>query len=110
MQESTKCYFSLSTEDKRPHKTPVFVRVLAGSTTGILAVAVAHPTDVVKVRMQAQFGNNLGRYANSTDAYKKIFNKEGMKGLWRGNGKSLSPSLSLLSLSSSFLHICMINV
>lgn len=71
-------------EDNRPTKTPVFVRVLAGSTTGILAVAVAHPTDVVKVRMQAQFGNNLGRYANSTDAYKKIFTKEGMKGLWRG--------------------------
>lgn len=104
MKESTKCYFSLSTEDKRPHKTPVFVRVLAGSTTGILAVAVAHPTDVVKVRMQAQFGNNLGRYANSTDAYKKIFTKEGMKGLWRGNGKSLSLFCPFIPLSA-----CMYN-
>lgn len=66
-------------------------------------MAVAHPTDVVKVRMQAQFGNNLGRYANSTDAYKKIFTKEGMKGLWRGYCKSISLSLSQ-SLYLTFMY------
>lgn len=76
---------------------------MAGVTTGMLSVAMAHPTDVVKVRMQAQFGNNLGRYANSSDAYKKVYTKEGMKGLWRGKNvficlsgcMSLCPSLSL---------------
>lgn len=69
-------------------------------------MAVAHPTDVVKVRMQAQFGNNLGRYANSTDAYKKIFTKEGMKGLWRGYCKSLSQSLSLTFMYNKCVNIC----
>lgn len=103
-------FFSLFTEDNRPTKTPVFVRVLAGSTTGILAVAVAHPTDVVKVRMQAQFGNNLGRYANSTDAYKKIFTKEGMKGLWRGNGKSLYPFYLPHPVSLAYMYNKCVNI
>ncbi|XP_062601371.1 dicarboxylate carrier SLC25A8-like [Saccostrea cucullata] len=73
----------LLTEDNKPNRTPVSIRILAGVTTGILSVAVAHPTDTVKVRMQAQSGNNL-RYASTSDAYKKIYNTEGVKGLWRG--------------------------
>ncbi|XP_048733001.1 dicarboxylate carrier SLC25A8-like isoform X2 [Ostrea edulis] len=68
----------------KPNSTPVSIRILAGVTTGMLSVAIAHPTDVVKVRMQAQFGSNRGRYVSTSDAYKTIYTKEGMKGLWRG--------------------------
>lgn len=60
------------------------VRILAGITTGGLAVVCAQPTDVVKVRMQAQSGNAPTRYANSFQAYKTIARDEGMKGLYKG--------------------------
>ena len=71
----------------------------------MLSVAMAHPTDVVKVRMQAQFGNNLGRYANSSDAYKKVYTKEGMKGLWRG--KKMSSICLSGCIASLRLYVCL---
>ncbi|XP_074130970.1 mitochondrial brown fat uncoupling protein 1 isoform X2 [Sminthopsis crassicaudata] len=61
-------------------------RILAGCTTGGLAVIVAQPTDVVKVRLQAQ--SNLSgakpRYTGTFHAYKTIATEEGARGLWKG--------------------------
>ncbi|XP_014240036.1 mitochondrial uncoupling protein 2-like [Cimex lectularius] len=60
-------------------------RVLAGLTTGALAVFIAQPTDVVKVRFQAQLKNEIGsRYKSTLEAYKTIASKEGKAGLWKG--------------------------
>ncbi|XP_078395236.1 mitochondrial brown fat uncoupling protein 1 [Cetorhinus maximus] len=62
------------------------IRLLAGSTTGGLAVLLAQPTDVVKVRFQAQ--RNLRgvpkRYNGTIQAYKSIAKEEGVRGLWKG--------------------------
>lgn len=61
------------------------VRVAAGMTTGGLAVLLAQPTDVVKVRFQATNNAASGtRYASTFEAYKTISAKEGLRGLWRG--------------------------
>ncbi|CAH2225759.1 mitochondrial uncoupling 3 [Pelobates cultripes] len=60
-------------------------RLLAGCTTGAMAVAVAQPTDVVKVRFQAQANASTSRrYKGTMDAYKTIAKEEGMRGLWKG--------------------------
>ncbi|XP_041055848.1 mitochondrial uncoupling protein 2-like isoform X3 [Carcharodon carcharias] len=61
-------------------------RLLAGCTTGGMAVIMAQPTDVVKVRFQAQL-NLTGvnkRYSGTIDAYRKIAKEEGLSGLWKG--------------------------
>jgi len=47
------------------------VRVLAGVTTGSLAILVAQPMDVVKIRMQAA-GSGINQYNGVFDAYYKI--------------------------------------
>ncbi|CAL8362484.1 unnamed protein product [Lota lota] len=62
------------------------VRLLAGSTTGAMAVALAQPTDVVKVRFQAQVRLEDGgrRYNSTMDAYRTIARDEGVRGLWKG--------------------------
>lgn len=77
----------LLTGEEEPTYCPVCIRIFAGVTTGALSVSLAQPTDVVKVRMQAQFGANKGRYSGTMDAYRTIYKTEGMKGLWRGNQK-----------------------
>lgn len=61
-------------------------RLLAGCTTGAMAVAFAQPTDVVKVRFQAQtrLADGEKRYKGTMDAYKTIARDEGIKGLWKG--------------------------
>ena len=58
---------------------PPAIRILAGMTTGALAVISAQPTDVVKVRMQADCPppGQPRRYAGSNIAYKTIASQEG---------------------------------
>ncbi|KAI3373114.1 hypothetical protein L3Q82_006444 [Scortum barcoo] len=67
-------------------------RLLAGCTTGAMAVALAQPTDVVKVRFQAQ-ARSLGharRYCGTIDAYKTIAKEEGIRGLWKGTAPNIA--------------------
>ncbi|XP_018333477.1 mitochondrial uncoupling protein 2 [Agrilus planipennis] len=68
-------------------------RVAAGITTGGLAVFIAQPTDVVKVRFQASMGQSevaSPRYNNVREAYKSIASKEGLRGLWKGTFPNVS--------------------
>ncbi|XP_061686142.1 mitochondrial brown fat uncoupling protein 1 isoform X2 [Syngnathoides biaculeatus] len=64
----------------------VVMRILAGCTTGAMAVSFAQPTDVVKVRFQAQMNLDgvARRYSGTMQAYKHIFRNEGLRGLWKG--------------------------
>jgi len=62
-------------------------RILAGLITGAFGITVACPTDVVKIRLQAEGKKAPGvprRYNGSLDAYKKIVAEEGFKGLYTG--------------------------
>lgn len=63
----------------------------AGITTGALAVLIAQPTDVVKVRLQAGvLGRSSVRYNSTLHAYKSIAFNEGPRGLWKGIFSSIS--------------------
>lgn len=63
----------------------IFTRICAGLTTGGLAVMLAHPTDVVKVRFQAASRSSTGRrYTSTLEAYRTIGREEGVRGLWKG--------------------------
>lgn len=55
-----------------------------------MAVALAQPTDVVKIRFQAQTRSNehTKRYCGTIDAYKTIAKEEGVRGLWKGNSRT----------------------
>lgn len=68
---------------ENPEGLQIFTRIMAGLTTGGLAVLLAQPTDVVKVRYQAQNRANL-QYKSTFSAYRKIGREEGVKGLWKG--------------------------
>lgn len=85
--------FNLSSPDPG-----VLIRILAGCTTGAMAVSFAQPTDVVKVRFQAQM--NLDgvsrRYSGTMQAYRHIFQNEGLRGLWKGIIKKKSFKIKML--------------
>jgi len=67
------------------------VRISAGITTGGLAVLFAQPTDVVKVRMQAQRSSGgAARYSGTINAYSTIAKTEGISGLWKGTLPNVS--------------------
>jgi solute carrier family 25 uncoupling protein 8/9 len=62
-------------------KTPTIgQRIIAGLITGAIGIIVACPTDVVKVRLQAEGKKPEGvpkKYKGSIDAYQKIYTQEG---------------------------------
>ncbi len=79
--------------------TGIGVRLLAGCTTGGMAVLCAQPTDVVKVRMQAQPSNAPKRYNGVMAAYRTIAVNEGIKGLWKGQ-------CQITSILTVHMHVC----
>jgi Mitochondrial carrier protein len=82
---------SSSSATPSPSSPNMLVKLLAGLFTGALASGICNPTDVVKVRMQAD-GMKRGpdgsllppRYKNVFDAFKNIYTTEGLKGLYKG--------------------------
>ncbi|XP_057244972.1 putative mitochondrial transporter UCP3 [Malurus melanocephalus] len=71
---------------KSAEHTSLAARLLAGCTTGAVAVACAQPTDVVKVRFQASRALSGGArcYSGTVYASRTIAREEGIRGLWRG--------------------------
>ncbi|GFZ13281.1 uncoupling protein 2 [Actinidia rufa] len=71
----------------------LFQKILAAMITGALAIAVANPTDLVKVRLQAE-GNLLPgatrRYSGALNAYYSIMKQEGLAALWTGLGPNIA--------------------
>lgn len=66
---------------------PLSMKIAAGLTTGALAIMVASPTDLVKVRMQAEGKLPAGvpkRYPSALSAYGIIAKQEGVAALWTG--------------------------
>lgn len=66
---------------------PFAAKVAAGLTTGSIGIMIASPTDLVKVRMQAEGRLPPGtprQYNNVFHAFKKIVQVEGVAALWTG--------------------------
>lgn len=82
MYDSVKAVYQTVIHEN-PDGFQIVTRILAGLTTGGLAVMIAQPTDVVKVRYQAQSRSNL-RYKSTFSAYRVIGKEEGVRGLWKG--------------------------
>lgn len=81
LYDSMKQFYTRGSEN-----AGIVSRLLAGCTTGAMAVTFAQPTDVVKVRFQAQarLADGTKRYNGTMDAYRTIARDEGVKGLWKG--------------------------
>ncbi|XP_072985742.1 mitochondrial uncoupling protein 1-like [Typha latifolia] len=72
---------------------PLSKKILAGLTTGALAIVVANPTDLVKVRLQAEGKLPSGvprRYSGALSAYATIIRQEGLGALWTGLGPNVA--------------------
>ncbi|XP_047329916.1 mitochondrial uncoupling protein 1-like [Impatiens glandulifera] len=72
---------------------PLSKKILAGLTTGALAITIANPTDLVKVRLQSEGKLPPGvprRYSGALNAYSTIARQEGVKALWTGLGPNVA--------------------
>ncbi|KAI5408842.1 Mitochondrial uncoupling protein 2, variant 3 [Lathyrus oleraceus] len=74
-------------------EVPLYHMILAALLTGALAITIANPTDLVKVRLQAEGHLPSGvpkRYSGAMDAYSTILKHEGLGALWTGLGPNIA--------------------
>ena len=66
-------------------------KVAAGLIAGTIAISIASPTDVVKVRLQSQglLPPEQQIYKGSIDCLRKSVARDGIKGLWIGWGPNV---------------------
>jgi len=57
--------------------------ITAGSVRGFAQVAVGHPLDTIKVRLQTQSGKDA-RFAGVTDCFRETLKNEGVMGFYKG--------------------------
>lgn len=75
------------------NRPPLLLKIAAGLTTGAFAITIASPTDLVKVRMQAEGRLPEGtpkKYPSALSAYRIIARDEGVSGLWKGLGPNIA--------------------
>eukprot|EP01116_Phalansterium_solitarium_P004197 TRINITY_DN15119_c0_g1_i1.p1 TRINITY_DN15119_c0_g1~~TRINITY_DN15119_c0_g1_i1.p1 ORF type:complete len:307 (-),score=27.26 TRINITY_DN15119_c0_g1_i1:145-1065(-) len=74
--------------DGKPRPLSIWRAMAAGATSGAIGQLVASPTDLIKVRMQADGRlvkqGHPARYTGIFDALVKVSRQEGLGGLWRG--------------------------
>ncbi|KAF5809836.1 putative mitochondrial carrier UCP, mitochondrial carrier domain superfamily [Helianthus annuus] len=71
----------------------LFQKILAALITGAIAITLANPTDLVKVRLQAEGKLPPGaprRYSGALNAYYTIIKEEGLVALWTGLGPNIA--------------------
>lgn len=85
----------------------IVVKVLAGLAAGATGAAIANPTDLVKVRMQAAAkGKTAHAYKGTLDAFAVIYRQEGLAGLYRGVGPTTQRAMLLTATQlASYDHI-----
>lgn len=67
------------------HDESLFLNVCLGMLAGATSAAITTPTDVLKVRMQAQTGG-ANHELSLAACFIDVYRNEGVKGLWRGVG------------------------
>lgn len=87
-------YGQISAYFRKPGEDTISLprKILAGFISGAIGITVANPTDLVKVRMQAEGNLPAGvkpRYSGVMNAYSTIVKQEGVRGLWTGLGPAV---------------------
>ena len=67
---------------------PLWKGIVAGFSSGVMGQAIASPTDLVKVQMQADgkrvAAGHAPRYTGIGNAFATIYRQGGVSGLWKG--------------------------
>jgi hypothetical protein len=60
-------------------------KVLIGGVSGVAAISITYPTDLIRRRLQLQgFDKTVPKYNGFFDCLRKIVRKEGVRGIYRG--------------------------
>ncbi|ELU42586.1 carnitine/acyl carnitine carrier [Rhizoctonia solani AG-1 IA] len=81
---------------RAPQTSSHIVSFLSGGVGGISAVAIGHPFDLTKTRLQTA---PEGAYTGALDVVKKTLARDGVKGMYRGMGPPLAGVTPIFAIS-----------
>ncbi|XP_071817589.1 mitochondrial substrate carrier family protein ucpB-like [Apostichopus japonicus] len=79
-----------------PANTPFYKKIMAGATAGAIGSIVVVPTDLIRVRFQAEGKLEIGqhaRYQGFWQALTDIAKTEGLRGLYRGTSPTVQRAM-----------------
>ncbi|KAI8810145.1 mitochondrial carrier domain-containing protein [Cladochytrium replicatum] len=84
--------------DPKNGSAPAWKRVIAGSLCGVMGAFACNPFELVKTRLQSSAAGKIAvghqhQYSGVWDALKKIVQKDGFTGLYRGSVLSMGRSI-----------------
>ncbi|KAK9761403.1 hypothetical protein K7432_013726 [Basidiobolus ranarum] len=86
----------LVTPESQDKPLPLWKKILAAGSAGAIGSAIANPTDLVKVRMQAK--SDVVVYRSTLEAFVRIYREEGgIRGLYRGVSPTTQRAMLLTS-------------
>ncbi|KAI3760533.1 hypothetical protein L1987_50928 [Smallanthus sonchifolius] len=87
----------------------LFQKIVAALITGAIAITLANPTDLVKVRLQAEGKLPPGaprRYTGALNAYYTILKEDGLVALWTGLGPNIARNATVNAAElASYDHV-----
>ncbi|XP_048318292.2 nicotinamide adenine dinucleotide transporter 1, chloroplastic [Ziziphus jujuba] len=106
--EKLKCYFAKSENTTVDKLNPSSV-AMASAISKVLASVMTYPHEVIRSRLQeqGQARNTQGQYAGVIDCVNKVFQKEGLRGFYRGCATNLmrtTPSAIITFTSYEMIH------
>lgn len=84
-----------------PRDETLSINVVCGIVAGVVSSSIANPTDVLKVRMQA---NGDGK--NMVSSFTQIYKQEGLHGLWRGVGPTAQRAATVAGVELPAYDLC----
>lgn len=96
-----------------PNSSIILRKVFSGFLSGLISSGICNPLDLVKLRMQAAHGASTKKdddvsifdYANTIDAFYKIWQTEGLIGLYQGVVPTMARASVLASVELSFYDL-----
>ncbi|XP_067937520.1 mitochondrial substrate carrier family protein ucpB-like [Watersipora subatra] len=81
------------------HDTPMHVKMRAGALAGLFGSAFTTPTDIAKVRLQADGARGSPRlYKGPFDCFQQVYRQHGWKGLYTGATPNVIRAICLTSM------------
>ena len=74
---------------------PAAVFVLSAAVADLLSVVLSVPSDIISQRLQLQNSRHLASSVGGVQIARRIVQSEGVRGLWRGAGITLTLTLTL---------------
>jgi len=97
-------YYTLKKWVATPNEEDLSTNILCGVVAGSVSSAIANPTDVLKVRMQAC--STTLQQKSMLKCFQEIYQHEGIAGLWRGVGPTAQRAAVITSVELPIYDAC----